>query len=431
MLSVVLALNLLLASASYQDPDRLVDDMIARSNALKSFVATYKTYSRSNEAKNEDSEVSIHLVYRAPDDLRVEFESGSSRSVTIISGGRISALVEKDDRPVQHGDADFQTTLVQERARIRRTFHEKFPALDELDEMTSLGPYVSFTWKAGTESDRPKCTLQVGTGRGDDPLLDWLSRLKRSSAQLTTEGEDVVWEPAEGCRILILKDSGFIQKFVATYGEKQMVFELADLALDKELGDEEFRVQKIEVSVADTSESLGATLGFRMLSFMQTSIRRRTCEAVEAGKLDWDADTREGLGEVYRAFHSEFAPFYWADSIRTIRASVDKYCLWYQKTKQGIPEDDVDHAGAALEEKRIDWEKSFRENMEKVIEQHCSRGVPEIGSANASKVSGEVRAIELEAASAACRKSVVEPLLEYFTMQIELAGRGELPPANH
>ena len=49
----------------------------------------------------------------------------------------------------------------------------------------------------------------------------------------------------------------------------------------------------------------------------------------------------------------------------------------------------------------------------------------------ATKISGEARALELEAAEAAFRKSVVEPSLEYFAEQMERARRGELPLAKN
>lgn len=432
MLDVILSACLLLAPSGCQDSARLVDDMIARSNALKSFVATYNFYYRSKDTERKESEGSVRLVYRAPEELFTELKTEDLRMNSAIANGRVSVLVEKEGRPFQHGEADLETILVQERARIAHAFREKFPSLGEVDESFSLGAFVRFTWEPATKSKGPEFNFQAGTGRGDAPLLDWLSRLKRSSAKLGVEGDDVVWEPAEGFRILIRKDSGFIEKIVATYaGETKTVLELADLSLDTEVKDAEFRFAEIDPSVADTSESLSKSLGMTELTSMRSSIHRKIREAIEAGTLDWTSDTRVGLGAVLRAFHSEFAPFYWGDSMRSIRSAVDKHCLWYQETKQGISKDEVARAEASLEEKRISWETSFRESTEKVIEPYLARQVPDVGGKNASKFSGEIRALELEAAEAACRKSVVEPLLEYLAQQMELAGRGELPPAKH
>src|SRR5512144_1100728 len=93
---------LLLALGGAQDSDRLVDDLIARTNGLKSFVANYRIHGRSIDADHKAYEGHMRRGDRGPEELPVEATSEDGRMRAPIAGGRMSMLLEKGRRPSQH-----------------------------------------------------------------------------------------------------------------------------------------------------------------------------------------------------------------------------------------------------------------------------------------------------------------------------------------
>ena len=81
---LLLPATLLLAASGRQDSAKLVDGMIERSNALKSFVATYTVHGRSKDAAHEEYEGTMRLVYRAPESLVVEVATGAVHGRSVI-----------------------------------------------------------------------------------------------------------------------------------------------------------------------------------------------------------------------------------------------------------------------------------------------------------------------------------------------------------
>jgi hypothetical protein len=412
----------LLAPGSRQDADNVVDALIERTNGLKSFVANYRILGRSNDAEPRDITGNLRLVYRAPEDLLVEFETEGMRLRSAIAGGIMSVLVEKEGGPFKHGEAELGASGAEPRERIARVFHENFPALGDVGAAPSPEVFVRFQVKPATDSERPMFHLDAGTGRGDEPLLNWLGQLKESGAALAAEGDLLVWDAAEGIRMWLQKGSGFIERIDATYrGKTKRGLELVDLVLDCEIEDALFRSPEVDPSAEDISESVG--LAWEIPNLMTTCglVYRKIREGVEGGTLEWTGEARARLGKVLQAYHTELAPRLSTEMTRSSRASVDKFCEWYQETRRNAAGHDE------VEDMRVDWDERFRDGMDSAVESYLLRAVPE--SANASAIRVDARTLELEAATAAFRKSVVDPILEYYDAQMELANRGELPPA--
>jgi hypothetical protein len=404
-----------------QDQGGLLDAMIERSNGLKSFVATYRLLLRTKEAEPRDVEGSLRLVYRAPEALAVEIVVGEDGSRSVVANGRMSMEVRKAGEVVQRGETDRGVSIWPAHARIERAFHEEFPDLGDVAGMA--GVFLQFSVEPGTATVRPEFNLQAGFGRGNRPLLGWLVAATRSKVELAPEGDVVVWEPFDGARISMRKDTGFIEKVVVTYlGETKTRLELEDLAVDGDVADEAFSSPEVDPSAKDISEAMGRSLENGRFMAVQALVHRNIRESVEAGTLEWTSDARAHARKVFQVLHEELAPFVAEASARAADAFVDEFCRWYQVAKRSGPEGEV-------EEKRTDWEARFRKGLDDAVAPYLDRALPETEDPSATAVARELRALEREAAEAAFRKSVVEPALERFGRQVELALRGELPPA--
>jgi len=417
----------LLVPGIRQDSAKLVDDLIARSNALKSFVATYRVHGRTTDAERREIEGDLRVVYRAPEDLRVEFKCEGLHMRSVISRGKMSVLLEEGGKPSQHGEAVEGEASLQVRARIAGVFREKFPALGDVGGSPGLGVFVRMRVQPGTEAKRPEWHVEAGTGRGDSPLLGWLGQLKTSQAPLVPEGDLLVWTAAEGVRISLRKGTGFVEKVDVTYqGETRRGLELQDLAVDGTVDDAEFATAEVDPSAVDISEAVGHGVKVTTLMAMRATILRKVREAVEAGTLEWSDETRARLGQVLRAYHTDFAPLVSQGANGALRSNVDDFCAWYQETWKNVQ--GRDNAGAEeLDKGRIAWDEQFRKAAEKSIQSYL-RAIPAL-EPNAPKISGEIRTLELEIAEAAMRKAVADPLVQYYAEQMERARRGELPPA--
>lgn len=418
-----------LAAGGGQDPAALVDAMIERSNALKSFVAEYQVH--PSEAEPDDPEIKLRIVYRAPEELAIEFGPDDQRIRWVISSGRMSVLMPQEDGPPQLGVAEDSPSEAQACSRIAREFDERFPGLGDVVGPQDLGPFVILRTLPGTDSKRPSFSCQAGVGRGEGPLLGWLGLLKRSRSPLTLEGDELIWDAADGIRITLQKNTGFISQVEVTYrGETTVGLELKELSVDTEVEDDEFRPPASDPAAKDISESISSVFPLARLMTTRGLVHRRIREAVEADKLEWTSDARSRLGAVLGMVHAEMAPLLSAKTVQWARSTADSFCSWYQEAKKSVPEGDVARADE-LEDKRIEWETRLREDMEKAVEPYVARAVLDFGETSKSKISDELHALELEVAGAACRASVVEPALEYFAAQMERARNGELPPAKN
>jgi len=176
----------------------------------------------------------------------------------------------------------------------------------------------------------------------------------------------------------------------------------ATAALDVEVKDEEFRYHGPDPSIEDISETLSRNSEMPRYLAMRAAMLRKVGEAVEAGTLEWTSDTRASFGKVLRSYHEEYAPLFSAATVRWADSAVDKFCGWYQDTKKLDPEGDPSRA-RELESQQVEWEKRFRESLQKAIEPYLARAVPAVDEGRTTRISAESRAIELEAAEAACR----------------------------
>ena len=421
-MSLLAALALVVANAP-QDPRGLVDAMIERSNGLKSFAATYRVRFRTKDAQPRELDGSLRVVYRAPEALSVEFVQGEDSSRTVVANGRMSAELRKGGELVQRGVTDRGITISPGRARVGRAFHEEFPDLG--DVAGSAGPevFLRFRVQPGTPTVRPEFHVEAGTGRGSGPLLSWLDAAKRSKKDLVLEGESVVWEPFDGARIFMRKDTGIIERVVVTYaGETKTPLELAEVKVDDPVEDAAFSLPDAAPGTKDVSEAMGRSLENGRFMAVRALVHRKIRESVEAGALEWTGDARAHARKVFQVLHEELAPLAAELSVRAADAAVDEFCRWYQVAKKSGPAGEV-------EAKRTDWEARFRKGLDDGVAPYLARALPEAEDPSATAVARELRALEREAAEAAFRKSVVEPALERFGRQVELALRGELPPA--
>jgi len=374
---LLLPATLLLVASGGQDSAKLVDGMIERSNALKSFVATYTVHGRSKEGAHEEYEGSMRLVYRAPESLVVEVATGAIHGRSVIAGGRMAVYVEKDGRS-QRGVAEESTASAEANERIGRVFHEQLAALGRVEAPTGLGVFVRFRFKAGTDSERPEFQIEAGTGRGDGALLGWLESMKRSEAKPSSDGKSVVWDAVPGIRVTLQEATGFIDTVVSTYqGETKTVLELEDLVLDPKIEDAEFRSPEADPKAEDISEGISRTMAIMPLIAMRGAIHNKIRAAVESGALEWTAEDRARLGKVFRALHAELAPLLAAETLLSARTSVDKFSAWYQEAKRAVPESD--HARAdAVEEALVQYDTRIRDNLERAVEPYLARAVPDI-----------------------------------------------------
>lgn len=394
--------SLVLLAGVRQDPQALVGELLERTNGLKSFVAEYRVRGRKTEPPHDEYEGDLRLVFRAPEDLLVEFRTEGYRARSLITGGRISVRIEKKGEPVQQGEAVVPPAAVQARERILKTFHEKFPSLSGVVGPAGLDLFVRFRWKPGTSTERPEFHVEAGTGRGDGPLLDWLGRLQRPDARVAVEERSIVWHPSEDLRVLVAKDSGFIQQVVSTYaGETKTNLELSKLALDADVAGEELRPPPADPSAQDVSSTLGAGLGAGMLLALSGSIHR----SIRDGKVDPAGDGRAALSEVFSALHREIAPALSGSGLTASRARIDDFAKRSRESKLTPDE---------LAARRAELEERLRKSSEGGLAPYLVRAVPEIDGLDPA-----IRALELQCAESAYRETVVEPLIRYLREQLE------------
>ncbi|HEV8268910.1 MAG TPA: hypothetical protein VGR00_11765, partial [Thermoanaerobaculia bacterium] len=369
-MSFLAALALVVANVP-QDARGLLDAMIERSNALKSFAATYQVRIRTKEAEPRELEGSLRIFYRAPEALSVELVQGEDSTRTVVANGRMSAEIITAGELVQFGATDRGLSISPGRARIGRAFHEEFPDLG--DVAGSAGPevFLRFRVRPGTPTVRPEFHVEGGIGRGNGPLLGWLDAAKRSEKEIALEGESVVWEPFDGARISMRKDTGLIEKIVVTYaGETKTRLELKDLAVDGSVDDAAFSVPAAAPGAKDLSESLGRSLENGQFIAVRALVHRKIRESVEAGTLEWTPEARAHARRVFGVLHEELAPLAAENSVRAADAAVDEFCRWYQVAKKSGPAGEV-------EAKRTDWEARFRKGLDDGVAPYLARALPE------------------------------------------------------
>jgi hypothetical protein len=261
----------------------VLDELIARTNALKSFLARYHL------KKGEEVDVRFELAWLAPDRMRLVIEQGAEGELqlarTWILGSRLAVRSSRGDGEV-FGELEFA--------------HPPEPAAGILSALQSAfqraptglgpGPQAVLAWGIDTESDKAEFDLRLVYQSEDRrALLGWLDAARRSDDALTLDEQHVVTRDALGrTEARISRTTGFVDhlRLVGTDGTTAEL-QIESLELDPELEASLFEVPAPAEDAQDmfpdpVKAAFGGLSGLRRLAYAWAD------DALASGRRTWD-----------------------------------------------------------------------------------------------------------------------------------------------
>jgi hypothetical protein len=298
LVASVLALALGVAPVQDAAPEvtagAVLDELIARTNALKSFRASY------HFKKGDEVDVRFELAYQAPDRMRLEIQQGADESLQVartwVIGSRLIVRSSRAGGGEVFGELDFE--------------HPPEPAAGILKALESAfqrepkglgpGPQAVLAWGVDSGSDKAEFDLRLVYQSEDRrALLSWLDSARRSQDELALDGDCVVRRDAKGrTEARIARTSGFVERLHLLGSDgTEANLELLGVELDPELEAELFAVPAPADGATDMfpdpiKAAFGGLPGIRRIAYAWAD------DALKSGRRAWDEALQRDWREV-------------------------------------------------------------------------------------------------------------------------------------
>jgi outer membrane lipoprotein-sorting protein len=272
-------------AAAEATPEAVLDQLIARTNALKSFRASY------HFKKGDEVDVRFELVYQAPDRMRLEIQQGSEPQLqtarTWVIGSRLIVRSTRGGGGGEvFGELDFE--------------HPPEPALGILVALESAfqreptglgpGPQAVLAWGVDSGSDKAEFDLRLVYQSEDRrALLSWLDSARRSKDELALDEDFVLWRDAKGrTEARIARKSGFVEHLHLLGSDgTEASLDLVSVELDPDLDAALFEIPAPAKGATDMfpdpiKAAFGGLPGLRRIAYGWAD------DALESGRRAWD-----------------------------------------------------------------------------------------------------------------------------------------------
>lgn len=389
------------SGAALETTSALVTRLAARTDHLRSFVASYRL-------TLEEGDAVLSLRYQAPDRAMCEFHGKVGEESIDLEGWSLG------DRVVFHADgehgaiaADFLVTDVfASDARFSSVFDEVFPKQE--GPANDLGPGARFALEFVKDKKSPTgrtVSLQVGSFPCRKHILSWFDK-PEGWRDARREGRRLVREEA-GMTIALSTETGFIEE-VKT---EKSTFRLETLKLDEAIDASAFIVHAAKEGARDVSREFEA----HQAEMMRVLERGRAYAAANRNVKQDSGQQKEFESRVAKVFDVLHTPVLRSASSEWVEktdARVDEFVAWYA-TEYEQSAGDVDRRkqlGKTAAKVRSDLEAGFASYLDPYVAHIEAPTIPDVDAGDTAWI---VR-VEREAVRAAAEGQIRTPLLKRF-----------------
>lgn len=294
----------LVASAPAQSE---LDELIRRTNELKSFTASYTT------STSKDSErARVRIDYSAPSRVRVEL-SGGKVAASYWCVDDVYALTVAGEQPA-HARLDYKLVRAH-LAELERKLIAEFPACAA--RRGTPGALVSMRWWFDDKEQKANYNFEAAVSDDRTVLLGWLATLRSKKTELVREGELLTFKTdADRFRGTLSPATGFLVDWWGTSPNGEMHIHLDELALDQPVDAARFALPTATAG-RDVSDDLLRSFTGGASRELRARVHRAL--ASDAG-APWDEAARAKIERALREFHLVAV----ADALKPWRESAAK-----------------------------------------------------------------------------------------------------------
>jgi hypothetical protein len=293
-----------------------LDELIAKTNELKSFVASYQL----TGSKPEDAAF-VLVEYEAPDRLRVDriLKGGGGSSMWCVGG---VMTLQAHGPNAMRGAVDYSPIIGSLRP-FQNLFEKHYPAARGL--VGHAGAFVNARWWFDEKAGKANYLVEALWTQNRIALLGWLETLRQKQVAPTDDGEHLVYDTDNAFHIVISKKTGFLEQLDGKSPSGEMHLVLSTVEVDKPLDASLFKVQEGVTDGRDVTDDLRRSVTHSVLSNMREGVY--TTIAGEAAGAPWDDATKARIGAIWRAFHE-----------RSIETTLETWRETARKKRDGVAE---------------------------------------------------------------------------------------------
>jgi hypothetical protein len=317
-----------------QDSAAILDQLIERSRAVKSFSATYLV-TRSDQ----EGSAKIRLDYRAPEDLRMDMETDKGTLSTWSLGDILDVRGAFDGK--QSGFHLDNGPIRAELQPIEDQLQRNFPIAKSPDRQRRS--VVPTTWSINRTTNKLDYEMSIGT-LDAATTFGWLETIKKKQADLVEDGEQLRCSTDDGrADVVLSKTSGFLEKlfFRKPESTSTMTIALESLVLDEAIDPARFEVPPLAAGVGDASADQRKAAEQSARMDLHDRVWSRATHACAMAEVDSDLRARfestlKPLCEL--TCHAGFDAW-----LASTRKNVDKFAAFLrQKDEAGVSKEDLD-----------------------------------------------------------------------------------------
>jgi hypothetical protein len=293
-----------------------LDELIAKSSELKSFVASYTL----TTSKPED-QATLIVQYRAPDRVRIDriLKSGGGSSMWCVGG---VATLQAHGPNAMHGSVDYAPIIASMRP-IQEVLQKGYPAASALTSRP--GAYVNVRWWFDEKAGKANYLVEAQWTQNRSTGFGWLETLRQKHVAPTDDGENLVFDTDNAFHILIAKKNGFLQQLDGKSPGGEMHLTLATVDTEQAPDDSIFKVQEGVTDGFEISDDMRRNVTQGVLSSMRDGVYSTI--ASEAAGPAWDEATKAKIGGVCRALHE-----------RSLEVRLESWCQNARRKRDAVAE---------------------------------------------------------------------------------------------
>lgn len=317
-------------AAAPEDPRAVLEELIERSNALRSFRATYVL-----EQPGEPGGT-IELAYLAPDRMRIDVREDAEASMRLVLSGSELCMAEvKPGESPQHGRVDLRS-VGPERTAALAALEWSFPSPRR--DRLGAGPELLLHWHLDEETDKVDFSASIGWAPRRSSVLGWFEHIEEEGA-LAVDGTHLV-QVHPRYRARFSRETSFLEELRGERSDgKTFTVRLESLELDPELTAEAFAFPERPDGARDLSEQmLQVQLDSVALPIVRRKLLGRIDRMLHAGHIRWSTSVTNELERALRVLHEPTIEEHGAKWSRSSSSEVEEFCEWIDRSRgAGVP----------------------------------------------------------------------------------------------
>jgi hypothetical protein len=383
----------------------VLDRLIERTNALRSFVAEYRTNSKDGPDR-------LRLVYLAPGMGWIHAEKdGVSSCLGSVEDGVLNIDVDKGDglRVVARVDMGGMMACYENAEDQIRSI------LGVADRRPARATSLSFMMRPGPPSDDGRPGLTMSLGMSKESVLGWLTDLRNEPAT-RIEGDRLLLERPDGLILEISSRTGFVERIVKPSSDEPG-FLLESLRENVELGPSDIATpgaldEQVEVD-REMEERIRSAMRSTASRWMRSRMYRNLADTVRSERGSLSPSVRDAARSAFRAVHACDLPGWLEGWIERTRTDAEKRADAMAGQRDNFPRE-------TLEGMAERWVDKVREHLDTARSSFVSR-IELPGVEGDAAFLAEVLEVERQAGAEAFDERVSEPLLRYLDELVEEA----------